>query len=229
MKNKKMIVISAIFLLCVLAIAIIVIVLRDGSSAQDELKIDDISTDASLEAISIEDAQSISGMFVEDGSDEVLNSIFAVDFKNNSEKMLQYAKLVLTVDGEEFTFEISTVPAGATVRAMEMNKKDIPHSSKKCEFRCENVAWFEEEPDLCADTISIIERDGGLIVTNESEEEITAPIYLYYKNCDSGTYIGGITYRAVVTENLTKGQSTAVGAQHFNPGASEIIFVTYAK
>lgn len=228
MKKKKLI-IAAVLVLIVAVAAVLIFNRKNETAANPEtVNVEDIQIDASAGGISVVSLENISGMYVEDGSDEVMSSIFAATFRNDSGSDLQYAKLVLTVGKEAYVFELSTVPAGATVRAMEMNRKAFLSSKGDVTLTQENIAWFDEAPSMYANLFKITQRNNAIIVENISSRTITAPIYVYYKNYTDGMYIGGITYRAGTQEDLAPGKSVALSAKHFDPDASRLMFVTYA-
>lgn len=237
MKHKKLIITVAMAVLAIAAV-IAIVVISNGNSKNDvspeveKSVCEDIAgkveVDASVNGISVCGAQNISGIFVEDGSDEVMDKIFTVDFSNDSDYYLQYAEIVLVIDGEEYNFDISTLPASGVLRAMEKNKKPLPAKCESCEMRCINISWFPDEPEMHSDELEITEQDGGIIVKNISGRTINAPIYVYYKNYIDNCYVGGITYRASVKEALQAGQAAAISSAHFAPTSSQIMFVDYA-
>ena len=75
--------------------------------------------------VTVEKVGRYAGIFVEDGSDEIVSDVFAITVVNNSDKMLQYAQVVITCGGEEYTFDMSTIPAGARAQVLEKNKKGV--------------------------------------------------------------------------------------------------------
>ena len=227
MKKKTFIVIAAIVIIIIAAV--IALVLIGGSDADKtpvggELGITVNSSVSGVEAVS---ADNIAGIFVEDGSDEALESIAALTLRNTADKTLQYAGLVLTADGEEYHFEVTTVPAGGTVRVMEADRKSFSSGLGECSLSADNIAWFDAEPSMYEGVFSVRTQEGALIITNESDTAVSAPVYVYYKNYVDGTYIGGITYRAVVQQDLEAGESAAVSAMHFDPESSRLMFITY--
>ncbi len=227
MKNKKILLIAAIVI--VAAAVVIAVILLSGSGDGEnpiggEVKVTIDSSATGLEAIS---ADNIAGTFVEDGSDETLSSIGTVTLKNTADKTLQYAKLMLTSGGEEYRFEVTTIPAGGTVRVMEADRKSLPSSLGECTLSAENMAWFDAAPSMYADVFSVQAQEGSLIVTNVSDSAVSSPVYVYYKNYIDGTYVGGITYRAVLQQELAAGQSAAIPASHFDPESSQLMFITY--
>ena len=227
MKKKRLIIAAVLVLVAAVAAVLILTNKNDSETKPEAVNVDDIKVDASAGGISVVALDNISGMYVEDGSDEVMSGIFAVTFRNDSGSDLQYAKLVLTVGDEDYTFEISTLPAGATVRAMEANKKAFVAAKGDVTLTQESVAWFNESPSMHENVLKIIERDGAIIVENISDKTVAAPIYVYYKNYVDGEYVGGITYRAGTQEELAPGKAVALNASHFDPDASRLMFVTY--
>lgn len=227
MKKKRLIIAAVLVLVAAVAAVLILTNKNDSETKPEAVNVDDIKVDASAGGISVVALDNISGMYVEDGSDEVMSGIFAVTFRNDSGSDLQYAKLVLTVGDEDYTFEISTLPAGATVRAMEANKKAFVAAKGDVTLTQESVAWFNDPPSMHEDVFKIIERDGAIIVENISDKTVAAPIYVYYKNYVDGEYVGGITYRAGTQEELAPGKAVALNASHFDPDASRLMFVTY--
>ncbi|MDO4814972.1 MAG: hypothetical protein Q4A83_00010 [Bacillota bacterium] len=226
----------ALILAVILVAAIVLVVVKPGNSSRgnaaaepEEISFEDIEIDASTNGISVVSADNILGMYVEDGSNEVIDGIFTVTFKNTAEQTLQYAKLILTIGEEDYTFELSTIPAGETVRAMESNRKSYVPSEGDITLTQENIVWFYEEPTMCENAVEIISTDNGIVVKNISNATITAPLYVYYKNYEDGIYIGGITYRAGTQQDLAAGESTVLSAKHFDSEASRLMFVTYAQ
>lgn len=238
MKKKKWVVPVVVLALLAVVVGVVFALLHMGKAPdntqnnapeKNEVVAKEITFTGGHDDIQIGDFNSIAGFFVEDMSDEVVDGVMAVEFTNKSEKTLEYARIILTIDKEEYVFEISTVPGGETVRAMEQNKKDLPDKIKKCDVNVQKARWFKEEPSMHKEKIKIKKRSSGLVLVNKSEKSIKAPIYVYYKTKVDGVYVGGITYRVTLNQKLKKGKSVAVAANHFDPETSEIMFVEYGK
>ena len=230
MNKRKLIIIIAVAVL-IAALAIVLIMKEDKPEEVNpkEIAVESIEVDASTGGISVVSIDSIAGMYVEDGTDEVLSDILAVTFRNDTDVTLQYANLILTVGDEDYTFELTTVPADATVRVMEADRKTLSSTKGDVTLSQENIAWFLEEPTLGENDLKITPTNGAIIVENISGKTIAAPIYVYYKNYVDGVYVGGITYRSGTKEELKPGAEVALSAGHFDTEASQIMFVTYAK
>lgn len=232
-KKDDMRVIAIIF--AVILVAAIALIISGSDKAMDSslvssesISVEDIKADISVSGLTVESIDLISGMYVEDGSDEVLNDIFTVTFKNTSDRALQYAKLILTIGDENYVFEISTVPAGASVRAMEMNRKIFVPSKGDVFITQENISWFDMEPSIYENQLEITPTNNGVAVKNISNDTISAPLYVYYKNYSDEVYVGGITYRTGTKEALAPGETVMLSAKHFELDYSRLMFVTYA-
>lgn len=166
------------------------------------------------------------GNFPEDGSDEFLMSMLSATFRNDSDATLQYGKVQLTVNGVSHSFEFSTVPPGQTVRAFDLDKKEVPRSISEVEARVEYMVFFPEEPQRYEDKLQIEVDNGEIRVKNISDKDIPGEISLFYKNKYSGIYMGGITYRLRIS-GLKAGEEISGYASHAQKNATEIMFVTY--
>lgn len=229
---------DALVIAVILAVIIIaaVVLLVNAADRPDEgsfltpdmIVIDDIKADVSVSGLAVESIDTIAGMYVEDGTDEVLDDIFTVTFKNTSDRALQYAKLHLTIGEEDYVFEISTIPAGASVRAMEMNRKALVPSKGDVTLTQENIVWFDEEPSMYENLLEIIPTNNGIAVKNISGDTISAPLYVYFKNYRDEMYVGGITHRAGTKEDLAPGEIVMLSEKHYDHDESRLMFVTYA-
>ncbi len=229
MKKNKIIIIAAVVIVIIAAVLAAVLLSDAGTGsgktpASGEVEAAIESGIVGIEAVS---ADNIAGIFVEDGSDEVCEGIGTLTLTNTAAQTLQYAELVLSACGEDYHFKVTTVPAGETVRVMESDRKQLPSKLGDCTLSADNVAWFNTEPSMYANIFSVEPQDGGLIITNNTDATIAAPIYVYYKNYTDGMYIGGITYRAVLQQELKAGESAAVSAIHLDPDGSRLMFISY--
>ena len=195
----------------------------------EKLESGEIETDASVNGISVVSVDSITGMYVEDGSDDVLSDILTVTFRNDADVTLQYAKLILSIGEEDYVFDISTVPPGQSVRAMEINRKSLVSADGDVSLNQENIVWFNEEPSMCEDVLSVEQSSNGIILKNISSDTITAPVYVFYKNYVDDVLIGGITYRTGTDKDIKPGKTVVLSAGHFDPEVSQLMFITYGS
>ena len=174
----------------------------------------------------IDHAGRYAGMFVEDGSDELVSEVLALTLTNTSGKMLQYAGFSVVCAGETYSFEISSVPAGESVIALELGRKQAPASFQDAAIEVNMLSFFDEEPSLFADMFEISASDYSITVKNISGSDVPGDVYVYYKTVSDGVYMGGITYRANAG-SLAAGQEVSAYAGHYLDDSSEILFVTY--
>lgn len=177
----------------------------------------------------IEDIGKYTGIYMEDGSDEVVSGILMMVVRNISEETIQYAEIDLTVGEETAGFSLSTLPPGEAVVLLEKNRmaysSDVDYFSSKAEAR--NVATTQQPLSLYEDKLKIQTLDGAINITNISGEDITQDIFIYYKNSASDLYYGGITYRITLEGGLKADEIRQIMASHFSQNGSKIMFVSF--
>ena len=110
-------------------------ILNSGNIVIEPVEAPEIEDKAFMDGlVTVEKVGRYAGIFVEDGSDEIVSDVFAITVVNNSDKMLQYAQVVITCGGEEYTFDMSTRRCSCSSARKE--QKSPPGGS----FRCSNGA-----------------------------------------------------------------------------------------
>ncbi len=178
------------------------------------------------DSLAIRDISRYAGSFVEDGSDELVSDVFALTVENTGDKTVQYAHITLTLGEGSYDFDLTTLPPGARVQLLELNRQPLPENTDGMTAAVTSFAAFETEPSLCEDVLAIETQDAGITLTNISGEDITGQIYVYYKVAYGDLYLGGITYRAGLS-GLAAGQSATGYAGHFSQDQCRVMFVTY--
>lgn len=180
------------------------------------------------EELSLTAVSRYAGAFVEDGSDDIVSDVMAITVRNDGEKTVQYAQITLTLDGTDYAFEVSTLPAGASAQLLELGRQTMPDSTDGLTGQVTLCALFDAEPSLCGDMFRIETQDTAITVTNISGSDIAGPIYVYYKIAYDTLYMGGITYRVTVN-GLKADESATCYAGHFAQAYSKLMFVNYAQ
>ena len=223
-------------ILAVVVILLSVLIVRTVTDRENEPQ-DGLSTDAPVEAFSPIDLgegliltglSGATGNFPEDGSGDFVVDMLSATFRNDGTKTLQYAKIYVTVDGTVYTFEITTLPVGKTLRAFDMNKTAAPKTVKTVSAEAEHLAFFSEEPTLDADRLAITVKNGAVTVKNISNEDINTEISIYFKAVSGSTYMGGITYRVRIGA-LKAGAEVSGYSSHASAKGTEVLFVTYGQ
>ncbi len=167
---------------------------------------------------------SYAGIYMEDGSDEPVSDVMMIVLENTAEQDLQLARISIEYSGFTAEFEVTNLPAGEKVVALEKSRH--PGTSEKyLSIQTKNVLFFPEPMGLEEERIEIKGHNGTLEVTNISGEDIPGDIYIYYKNSATDLLYGGITYRVPVRGGLKAGESTTVIAGHYTPNNSRLLLV----
>ncbi|MCC8128773.1 MAG: MSCRAMM family adhesin SdrC [Clostridiales bacterium] len=166
---------------------------------------------------------SYSGYYIEDGTEDAIDSVAALEVKNTSSQAIEYAVITLTADGETLTFEVSLLPAGGTALVMEADKKSCSETATFT-YEGSEIAALDAF-DLCESQVSITtDENGAVTVTNVSGADISE-LRVFYKNqLDTGEYVGGIAY-TVKMEDLAAGESQTVYPSHFDPEYGVVMMV----
>lgn len=183
------------------------------------------------EGIEVLSIGSYTGLYMEDGSDEVLGGILMMKVTNTGKTPIQYGEITMAVGEETAEFSLSTLMPGATMVLLERNRMayDAAADYTAADISSKNVALFREEMSLHADQLEIQIMDGAINVTNISGSDISGNIAIYYKNAADGVYYGGITYRITLEGGLKADEVRQLMASHFSDTGSEIMFVTISK
>lgn len=165
------------------------------------------------------------GIFMEDGSEDVVSDVMLLVLENTSASDLQLARI--EVEYTDFTaqFQATNVPAGEAVVLLELNR----HTYVDEDYRAvssRNVVFFDEPMDICETQLSLEDGETSIKVTNISDKDISGEIYVYYKYSAGGLLYGGITFRAKIEGGLAAGTSAVVTTGHYDPNLSRILCVT---
>lgn len=163
------------------------------------------------------------GVFLEDGTDDDVVGLTVMLLSNTGSSDVEYASITLQRGSETLQFEVSVLPAGASVAVQEKNRAayvETPYSACQAD-----VALLD---DLGMLETSIRVQETGvyaLSVTNLSDEAIPA-VRLFYKFYmeEQNAYIGGITYTAKLTD-LKPGEEREITPAHYAQGYSRIVMV----
>ena len=167
---------------------------------------------------------SYAGIYMEDGTNEPVADVMMIILENTSEQDLQLARISIEYEGFTAEFEVTNLPAGEKVVALEKNRHPEA-SGDYLSIQTKNVLFFPEPMGLEEERIEIKGRNGTLEVTNISGEDIPGDIYIYYKNSATDLLYGGITYRVPVRGGLKAGESSTVIAGHYTPNNSRLLLV----
>ena len=168
------------------------------------------------------------GMYMEDGSNEIVSNIMSAEVTNTAEEDLQLARITITYADSVREFEVTNLPAGAAVILLEKNRQSLPEGDFTS-AAAENIAFFSSPMDTHEDIFEISGMDGALNVKNISSGDISGDIYVYYKYAANDVFFGGITFRTKVDKGLKAGEIRQVMTGHYDPDNCVITMVTYGE
>lgn len=155
---------------------------------------------------------SYTGKYVEDGKDKKVKNVFSMMIENTSDQMVQVVQYKWKINKKEALFRISNLAPHKKALALDLNKNKVTKKSK-ISLKQDVAAYFDSY-SLYEDEISIEGKKGKMTVSNITNKQ-TSPMYIYYKNkLDEDTYLGGITYRVLVT-NIPKQTAVDVETSHY--------------
>ena len=223
-KNKMILLIAAA---AAVLVAVICIFLPGNGGGNDG---ENLLSEKMLlgEGIELQALSGYQGPYVEDGTDDIVSDVLAITVRNDGDKTVQYAHIILTQGETVYEFDVTTLPVGASAQLLELSRQPMPDSTDGMTAQVTACAVFDTEPTMCEDVFQIETQDTAITITNNSGSDITGQIYVYYKIAYGDLYMGGITYR-VGAAGLKAGESTTCYAGHFSTDYSKLMFVTYVQ
>lgn len=171
---------------------------------------------------------SYTGSYVEDGKDEAVTAVMSADIRNDGDQTVLQAAFTLTMAGVRYSFTLSTLPPGATVRVLDLQRRSAATALSAISTELTNFTAFSAEPSMYPDIFQVTGTDQAITIKNISPEDISGDIYIYYKTAYNDVFMGGITYRVRVS-GLGAGESQTGYAGHYKSAHSKLMFITYAQ
>lgn len=197
---------------------------KNNTSNGDKVSSNYNTPDASL---TIQRINGYSGMFIEDGSDKEVKNVAAIQVKNTSKQVVEYAQIELYNGDKKLVFEVSTLPANSSAVVMEKSKTTFD-SSKNVTYGKSTVA-YTDKLEKSSDIKYKVLDNNGIEITNKSKKDIGCVRVFYKYKSEEGYYVGGITYVAKVN-NLKAGTSETIYPSHFATDGGQVMMVkTYDK
>lgn len=227
--NKKLLaILVTLFLITVLSVAVFIVIdlsdqklpeFKGSETSIADKKLIDLGNDLSVTSIG-----NYTGLFFEDGSDDVVSDVMMIVLKNEAEKDLQLARVSVLYENYSAEFEATNIPAGKSVVLLEKNRRPFDNN-KYISASAKNVVFFDEPMLNMSDAFVVYCEESCLEIKNISDKDISGTTYVYYKNVADDVLYGGITYRAVVEETIPAGESVSVLTQHCTVNNTEVMQV----
>lgn len=163
-----------------------------------------------------------SGPFVEDGSDEKVKDVLALQFTNKGEQDIQYAEYVFSIGKKAVSFKLSDLPAGQSCVVLETTQHKYKEKDK-LEMVSRVVALVDEIPFARDQILTVDNSDDTITIMNLTDKEIPVA-RVFYKSFDNenNLFVGGITYNAKA-EKIPAGGGITVAPSHFKSGESVVV------
>ena len=175
--------------------------------------------------LQITDSGRYSGVYMEDGSNEIVSDVMMVVAENTGESDIQLAEFTALCGGEEYRFKVTNLAAGARAVLLELDRRSAASGTVESAV-LGNAALFPEPMELYEDTIEIGGLEGMLNVKNISGSDISGDIFIYYKYAARDICYGGITFRVRIEGGLKAGELRQIPAGHFDPDGCAVVQVT---
>lgn len=135
-------------------------------------------------------AESYSGIYVEDGTTELVENVAAVVLRNDGPCTVARGEVTLCFDKTQWRFVFTVLPPGASVFVMEADRQ---HFSRDLPKSCTGWAAYEKLLP-CPELLAFPMEDSVWVVN--SGPLSTGPIQIQFKSYDEKRemYLGGITY-----------------------------------
>ena len=197
-------------LICLAICAILVFTLSScgGETQKNSITLDNGNITVSAPAAA-------SGSFVERGGNDEVKDVAAITVKNNTDRMLEYGKIMFHVNEAEYAeFNISALPAGESAIVMESLARKF--SSDDTYTAAGEKSYFSYcDAKTEADGIEVSTNGSEMTVKNNTEAAVDVTII--YKNYieKNGVYFGGIAYRGSFG-TVAAGESVNKTSDRFN-------------
>lgn len=202
--------------------------LDDSRTVQTEEQDLVLPYDLPSTTLQIQKLAAYSGVYIEDGSDEEIENVAAILVKNTGEEDVELARIQIETDSGEYTFQVTSLPAGASAIVMDQNKTAF------ADGKIESVQATATDPapfDLSENQVEVVSSDGDEIVLKNITDRTIPTIRVFYKFYypDQNAYVGGITYTAAI-QNLEAGETTTIRPSHYSQEAGRIVMIrTYEE
>lgn len=202
---------------------------NDSNTAQTDAARDPGGFTVELgQGLMLNGAGKYTGMYMEDGSNEITENTVMVTVENGSDKTLEYAEISVTLSSGAAKFSVSTLPPGESAVLLEKNRLSWESGEKVISAELTSAVFFADEPTMCENQLEISAADGSITVKNISDSDIFGTVAVYYKNYYDGIYYGGITYRSALPDGIRAGETKTLTAVHYRKEGSRVVFADCA-
>ena len=174
--------------------------------------------------VSLEQVSKYTGIYMEDGSDQMVSGVMMILVTNTGEDDIQLMHIEVAYPEDSYHFQLTNLPAGSSMVLLELSRKPVPEGIPQSAI-ASNVVQFQENMTVDRSVYEISGAAGMMNVKNISGADIEGDIYVYYKYKMQDVFYGGITFRVTISGGLKAGEIRQIMASHFNPDNCQVIMV----
>ena len=172
----------------------------------------------------LEQVNNYTGIYMEDGSDEMVSGVMMVRITNTGEEDIQLMQIEVAYPDANYYFQVTNLPAGGSAVLLELSRQPKPEG-EPLSAAASNVVLFPEHMTVDQSVFEISGAAGMMNVKNISDADIGGTIYVYYKYKTQDLFYGGITFRVTIQGGLKAGEIRQMMAGHFNPDNCQVVMV----
>ena len=172
----------------------------------------------------LERVNNYTGIYMEDGSDELVSGVMMIRVTNTGEDDIQLMQIEVAYPEDTYRFQVTNLPAGSSAILLELSRQPKPEGDPISAV-ASNVVLFPENMTVDQTVYEISGAAGMMNVKNISGADIEGDIYVYYKYKMQDVFYGGITFRVTISGGLKAGEIRQVMATHFNPDNCQVVLV----
>ena len=101
------------------------------------------------------------GIYMEDGTDDIVSGLLMIVVKNTGDTDIQYAEIEMPVNDKMAFFKLTTLPAGESMVVLEQNRMEYVNADIATAIS-KNVVLFDNKISLCEDTIKLSVNNGSI-------------------------------------------------------------------
>ena len=178
-------------------------------------------TDAGYK-ISIRRLNAYSGPFLEDGSDEEVSNVLALQFRNDGDQDLQYAEYVFNINGVDVPFKLSNLAVGQRCVVLAANRQAY-NAADVLKLKSRLVAHVDSLRMDDSKLLLVDNGDNSVTVLNLTDQPVPVA-RVFYKTyyAEQNTFVGGITY-TIELKNIPANGSATAAPEHYNTGISRFV------
>lgn len=176
------------------------------------------------DGVYIQEVGNYTGIYMEDGSDELVSDVMMILLTNTSSSDIQLMDIELEFREGTYQFRATNLRSGGSAVLLEQNRAAKP-AGNPISAAAVNTALFHEPMKADFSVYEISGADGALNVKNISGEDISGSIFVYYKYKSQDLYYGGITFRVEIKDGLKAGEVRQIMTSHYNPDSCEIVLI----